>query len=161
MAKLYPPRIPSTIPAFELKRSGQSTIAVPFSLNRLTGKDEIGNFILKIKEIQSNKEILLLYLEVNEANSSKIDYDNGVLYFDIPSSDMLKETLKKGQFYKVQLAHQDLAEAEDNRTTLYYSDVGVVKATGYIDSWIDGLSVIENSYNFANWEFIGKYRNAD
>lgn len=161
MAKLYPPRIPSTIPAFELKRSGQSTIAVPFSLNRLTGKDEIGNFILKIKEIQSNKEILLLYLEVNEENSSKIDYDNGILYFDIPSSDMLKETLKKGQFYKIQLAHQDLAEAEDNRTTLYYSDVGVVKATGYIDSWIDGLSVIENSYNFANWEFIGKYRNAD
>jgi hypothetical protein len=51
MAVLYPPRIPSTIPAFELKADGNISIVVPFSLNRLTGITEVKGFKLKIKTV--------------------------------------------------------------------------------------------------------------
>ena len=49
MAKLYPPVIEGTIPAFN-----GTELTVPFSMNRSVSKDEISGFALKVKTVQSN-----------------------------------------------------------------------------------------------------------
>lgn len=49
MAKLYPPVIEGTIPAFN-----GTDLTVPFSMNRSVSIAQIGGFALKIKTIQSN-----------------------------------------------------------------------------------------------------------
>ena len=55
MARLYPPIINGTIPAF-----CGTTLVVPFSLNRAVAKAEIYGFSLKIKTINGNlKETIL------------------------------------------------------------------------------------------------------
>ena len=49
MAKLYPPVIEGTIPAFY-----GDEIIVPYSMNKSVNKDEIAGFSLKIKTVQNN-----------------------------------------------------------------------------------------------------------
>ena len=49
MAKLYPPYIEGTIPAFT-----GTTIVVPFSLNRANSISDIAGFSLRIKTVQNN-----------------------------------------------------------------------------------------------------------
>ena len=44
MAKLYPPHIEGTIPAFY-----GTTLVVPFSMNQAVGASEVKNIVLKIK----------------------------------------------------------------------------------------------------------------
>lgn len=56
MAKLYPPVIEGTIPAFN-----GATLVVPFSMNRSVSKSQISGFALKIKTIQSNTYITTLH----------------------------------------------------------------------------------------------------
>ena len=53
MAKLYPPHIEGTIPAFT-----GATIVVPFSMNQAVGETEIKALTLKIKKVNSNEVIL-------------------------------------------------------------------------------------------------------
>jgi hypothetical protein len=53
MAKLYPPNIGGTIPAFY--SVGTTTkIVVPFSMNKAVGKSEVFGFSLKIKYVDGN-----------------------------------------------------------------------------------------------------------
>ena len=59
MAKLYPPVIEGTIPAFY-----GDEIIVPYSMNKSVNKDEIAGFSLKIKTVQNN-----LYLGTLEESS--------------------------------------------------------------------------------------------
>ena len=49
MAKLYPPLIEGTIPAFK-----GNELIVPFSMNRAVGKNNIAGFSLKIKTVQNS-----------------------------------------------------------------------------------------------------------
>ena len=58
MAKLYPPYIEGTLPAFCLDSDGGGTIVIPFTLNRAVSKSEISDRIkAKIKTVQ--KDVLL------------------------------------------------------------------------------------------------------
>ena len=50
MAKLYPPNINGTIPAF-CNDNGTVLITVPFSMNKAVSKSEVGGFALKIKTV--------------------------------------------------------------------------------------------------------------
>ena len=50
MAKLYPPYINGTIPAFYYTE-GATTIVVPFTMNRAVSVGEVAGFALKIKTI--------------------------------------------------------------------------------------------------------------
>ena len=52
MAKLYPPIIGGTIPAFYTE--GATKIVVPFSMNKAVGKSEIFGFSLKIKYVDGS-----------------------------------------------------------------------------------------------------------
>ena len=49
MAKLYPPYIEGSIPAFY-----GTSLTVPFSMNRSVGRQEVSGIALKVKTIQSN-----------------------------------------------------------------------------------------------------------
>ena len=126
MAKLYPPMIEGTIPAF-----CGTTLVVPFSMNRAVSRSEVGGFIVKIKTVSGNLKgtISAMNAELSKysANATSLDfssyYDMSVdmqATFEIPSSI----TFTVGQYYKVQLAYIGL-----DGTIGYYSTVGVVKYT--------------------------------
>jgi hypothetical protein len=53
MAKLYPPMIESTLPAFY-----GNAITVPFVMNRAVGKNDITGMYLLVKHIVSGTEVL-------------------------------------------------------------------------------------------------------
>ena len=126
MAKLYPPMIEGTIPAF-----CGTTLVVPFSMNRAVSRSEVGGFIVKIKTVNGNLKgtVSAMNAELSKysanATSSNFSsyYDMSVdmqATFEIPSSI----TFTVGQYYKVQLAYIGL-----DGTIGYYSTVGVVKYT--------------------------------
>ena len=53
MAKLYPPYIEGTIPAFFKDDVGTVMITVPLSMNKAVGEREVKGFKLKIKTAQT------------------------------------------------------------------------------------------------------------
>ena len=53
MAKLYPPYIEGTLPAFCLKE-GDGTITIPFAHNKAVSKADIGNMYIKVKTVQND-----------------------------------------------------------------------------------------------------------
>ena len=58
MAKLYPPQIEGTIPAFCQSSSANETyITVPFAMNKAVSWNDFTYFTLKIKSIQTNNQI--------------------------------------------------------------------------------------------------------
>lgn len=135
MAKLYPPVIEGTIPAFY-----GTTLVVPFSMNRSVGKTDIKGFSLKIKTIQSNTFV---------ANVTSTNYTTSEVSFDISNLQ-----LTEGQSYKLQLAYI----ADDNYSTIsYYSSVGVVKYYGKEGpiTYIDGISNTKS--NFYTGYYVGVF----
>lgn len=116
MAKLFPPLVNGTIPAF-YEEDGTVKITVPFSLNRAVSKSQIKGITLKIKTVQSSS-----YLYTIEQRNE--------LYFDLENSPTAVfyltdySKLRLGQFYKLQIAFID-ATGEIG----YYSTVGVSKYT--------------------------------
>lgn len=117
MAKLFPPIVEGTIPAF-YSENGILKISIPFSLNRAVSKTQIAGLALKIKTVQSSS-----YLYTIEQHNST--------YFDVESSPWVQfefedtnKSLKLGQFYKLQIAFID----KDGNIG-YYSTVGVSKYT--------------------------------
>ena len=119
--KLYPPVIPGSIPAF-YSNGTAAIIAVPFSMNKAVGYDDIDGFKLKIKTAQSNT-----YLTTLTAVKNPDDLANRVVKFNWPdpqsSADESFRKIKIGQFLKVQMAYYK------GETIGYYSTVGVVKYT--------------------------------
>lgn len=127
--KLYPPMIEGTLPAFCKDRiSGITTIQIPFMMNKGVSIAEIKGFNLKIRTVQSQKDIGTLSINL-ESNPNAWVKETNTLYFN---SDL---GLNIGQFYKVQLAYVD-----KNDTIGYYSTVGIIKCTAE-----PLLSIEENS----------------
>jgi hypothetical protein len=54
MAKLYPPQIEGTLPAF-YDTEEKTEIVIPFIMNKTVGWTEIKGLIIKIKNIQNNE----------------------------------------------------------------------------------------------------------
>lgn len=121
MAKLYPPYIEGTIPAFyteNVSGTAQTILTVPFSMNKSVGKANISGFSLKLKTVNSN---VFLYTNLKATAVSDYDIENEyVVSFNLGSATKLRV----GTFYKVQLAYID-TEGEIG----YYSTVGIVKYT--------------------------------
>ena len=59
MAKLYPPYIEGTIPAFT-----GTVLTVPFSMNQAVNANEVYGMALKVKKVNSN-EVIITKLTVN------------------------------------------------------------------------------------------------
>lgn len=152
MAKLYPPYIEGTIPAFT---GGE--IIVPFSMNRAVSKYEIAGFSLRIKTVQNNTFIATI-------NSTQYDLDAMEAYFDVNAynkelldkglteSDTIKFTV--GQFYKLQMAYID-----KQRQIGYYSTVGVIKCTSEPEIYIEDM--VFPGVNNHDHGYIGVYRQKD
>ena len=149
MAKLYPPNIEGTIPAFYTE--GTTKIVVPFSMNKAVGKSEVYGFSLKIKYVDGNV-IDTFQVRKNGANSGASSYDIEEDYkaiFDV-SSLKTNGAIKVGQYYKVQLAYIDV-----NNEVGYYSTIGVVKYTTHPIITIAGLD--ESKVNAHQYAYTGVY----
>lgn len=146
MAKLYPPYIEGTIPAFytETKNGTDQTIlTVPFSMNRSVGKSDIKGFALKMKTVNSN---VFIYSDLTVSTQ---DYDINneyVVEFDLGAASKLKV----GTFYKVQLAY-----VSKSNEVGYYSTVGIVKYTTKPIVRIDNLS--DREPNTTHMTYYGFY----
>lgn len=148
MAKLYPPYIEGSLPAFCLNEEGTGVMPVPFAYNKAVSKLEVKSIIGKFKTIQN--DVLLgsvpgVIVTDSQGNSFADFY---VHEFKIGDIDELK--LEIGQYYKVQLAFVDINNIEG-----YFSTVGVIKFTSLPEVTIDNLDLnfINNNQN----EFIGKF----
>jgi len=107
MAKLYPPNIEGTIPAFYLDEGTTATIVVPFSMNRAVGKSEVYGFSLKIKyvdgsiidtyQVFNSNVVLSDSSEYNIAEGSSYDLEKSLeVFFSVPSN-----LFNVGQYYKI------------------------------------------------------------
>jgi len=150
MAKLYPPYIEGTLPAFYLNKNGDGELVIPFAHNRaLVSKEEISSFAIKIKSVQN--DVLYGDVEVGanwEGNEVKFEVNK----FKIAELEDL--TFKIGQYYKIQIAYID-------RTGIvgYYSTVGVVKCTS--EPEVSIMNFDENKVNNNAAEFIGLFKQAE
>ena len=118
MAKLYPPVIEGTIPAFY-----GTTLVVPFSMNRAVGKADIIGFSLKVKTVQTNTYV---------GTVRSTDFNLTAVNFNVESLNLIA-----GQYYKIQIGYINTDEQVG-----YYSMVGVTKYYGEVGPqiYIDGLS---------------------
>lgn len=131
MAKLYPPYIEGTIPAFY-----GTTLVVPFSMNRAVGINEISNIIVKIKKINNNEVVLTEYAYRFDSNNA---------YFKINQN-----LFNLGQFYRVQIAYIDKSNIIG-----YFSSVGVIKYTALPE--LEILNLQKGITNLHNYEYTGFY----
>ena len=155
MAKLYPPIIPGTLPAFyttENENNGTETkITVPFSMNRAVSSEDIDGFALKLKTAYSNTLI-----DVLKKIDNNLDLASKEITFFLTDNSTLSK-IKPGQFLKAQLAY---INTDNNTETIgYYSTVGVIKYTDKPEISIENLS-LESTNNFQN-TYIGKYKSND
>ena len=140
MAKLYPPNIAGTLPAF----FGES-FTIPFSHNRAVSASEIGGYTLKMKTIQSNK---IVAIDVRGVESA-----DGLITFTFDEENRL-QPFNIGQSYKVQIAYID-----DDGVEGYFSTVGVVKYTYEPEVLINNSS--SSTIHAHTYNYIGSYTNKD
>ena len=140
MAKLYPPYINGTIPAFYCgKGTTKTSIVVPFTMNRAVAAGEVAGFALKIKTINGDvKDVLYSY------NANIVTTSNASVTFSTSSTFLV------GQYYKVQLAYIDSAGVIG-----YYSTVGIIKCTTKPVVEIEGLTF--GQANTHNYSYTGVY----
>ena len=136
MAKLYPPYLEGTIPAFY-----GNSITVPFSMNRAVGKNEIRGFSLLIKSIQTGDQLA-------ELKAFKYNLENGTATFNLNSINYLV-----GQPYKFQLAYIG------NEGIGYYSTVAIAKYTE--PPTIEIKNLIKNFLNKHIYNYVGEYKTKD
>jgi len=137
MAKLYPPYIDGTLPAFCLDEEGNGEISIPFIYNDAVSEYDVKSLMVKIKTVQNDE----LLGDVPLGKNGKIKIKNFKLN---------KTTLIVGQFYKIQLACVDY-----NGIVGYYSTVGVIKCTAEPEVYIDGFT--PKKINNNNHNFLGIY----
>lgn len=142
MAKLYPPQINGTIPAFYSDHiKGTTEMVVPFSMNRAVSLYEVKGMELKIKSLNGTL--------IGVVESSFIDSVEMEATFDV-SSYIHKFNI--GSYYKIQVAY-----IEKNTNDIgYYSTVGIIKYTALPDVYIEGLSVTKTNLN--KYTYVGVYK---
>ena len=171
-AKLYPPQIAGSLPAFcktydILKDlSIGARITIPFIMNAGVGEAEVKGFALRLKTASSNTYICpVLYSTDWDREKSTVTFELGEEYANL---------LNEGQFYKVQLAYytyktelvlnpttglfeetiMDITNY-DNFIIGYYSTVGIIKCISKPKIFIEGYNF--DSVNLFNGTFLGVY----
>lgn len=142
MAKLYPPVIAGTIPAF----CGTS-IEVPFSMNRAVGISEFNGFALKIKKVSGS-----LVGTIVEKDAAKW-LEKRVITFKLP--EQIVKELRAGEFYKIQIAYVKNVDTTSQQIGIY-STIGVVKYTTMPVVEIEGMST--SAINNHCYSYNGVYR---
>jgi len=147
MAKLYPPNISGTIPAFYYVKGAANDIVVPFTMNRAVSPDDIAGFVLQIKSM-NNKFNEVVSATMRSANISAAGKSS--VRFHV--SEQIKFTV--GQFYKVQLAYKD-----KDGVIGYYSTVGIIKCTTKPKISIDHLVTGQTNIHMSS--YTGVYSQSD
>lgn len=142
MAKLYPPYLEGTIPAFY-----GNSITVPFAMNRAVGKNEIRGFSLLIKSIQTGNQL------GKELKAFKYDLENGTATFNLKDSRNSINCLV-GQSYKFQLAY-----IGNGGSIGYYSTVAIAKYTE--PPTIEIKNLVKHSLNKHIYNYVGEYKTKD
>ncbi len=152
MAKLYPPQIEGTIPAFcKSSNINETFITVPFAMNKAVSWKDFTYFTLKVKSIQTNNQIYYTNVLTSE-KSTNLNKEKMEIYFPIEDS-VLDEKFKIGTSYKIQIAYRN--ENGDG----YFSTVGIIKYTTNPDVYIaDQQNGILQS---ANNSYLGVYSQKD
>lgn len=146
MAKLFPPLIEGTVPAFYSEGDGAVKITVPFSLNRGVSKKDIKGLVLKIKTVQSSS-----YLgTIQQTNSLYFNLDNSPYVIFYLNKD-ISNKIRKGQFYKLQIAFID-----KKNEIGYYSTVGISKYTALPTVFINNFN--KSMINTHVYEYSGVYQ---
>ena len=138
MAKLYPPNINGTIPAF-CGSEGTTKIVVPFSMNRAVAASEVAGFALKVKTINGDVKGV-----IQNNIPPLITTSNASVTFTTNMNFTI------GQFYKVQLAYIDA-----DGVIGYYSTVAIIKCTSKPTVIIEGLELGKS--NVHNYTYTGVY----
>lgn len=143
MAKLYPPNISGTLPAFSSYK-----ITVPFSMNRAVSTSEVIGFAIKIKAVNDNS---LIY-----SGTEGTFYSLGAnckVTFTIPSNIKLYV----GEFYKIQIAYigQETSGTQKVNNIGYFSTVGIAKYTTKPLVSIAGLD--SSNANIHEYHYQGVY----
>ena len=145
MAKLYPPYIEGTLPAFTLDSSGNGTITIPFELNRAVSMVDVKSAQIKVKTVQNDVLITSFGAQINP--------ENRTISVSVKDGSIDKWTIKNGDYYKLQIAFVDTSGEIG-----YYSTVGVIKCTSKPTIGIEGFE--ESAINNNRHEFIGYYENS-
>lgn len=138
MAKLYPPLIEGTLPAF----TDTGVLTIPFAMNPSVSWNEVKKLIVKIKSVYDNETIMTL-------QTSDYDKDTQQAWFDFDTDDFIV-----GASYKVQMAYMD-----KNNEYGYYSTVGIIKYTTEPEVIIEGLEDSQLHSDFR--AYIGQYSQKD
>ena len=77
MAKLYPPYIEGSIPAFF-----GTSLTVPYEMNKTVGYEDISGFELKITTVSTNKLIAII-------DTINYDINKKEVYFNMPVEKMV------------------------------------------------------------------------
>lgn len=159
MAKLYPPYLEGTLPAFSLDDKGNGVMTIPFTFNRATNVANVTSAKIKIKTVQN--DVLLASVKAADCGGryEVLDADaNGQVTFYITNWKLYEDenlfSFKIGQYYKIQLAFFD----EDGNEG-YYSTVGVIKCTSDPIVKIVGFENTEINKNAP--EFIGYFEQGE
>lgn len=149
MAKLYPPQLEGTIPAFYAE-NGTAFLTIPFAMNQAVSKSDISAIAVKIKSIL-NSEVL------TTQETTNIDYQNNVLTINLEN---YQDFLTVGQFYKVQIAYVHKEKDETISETGYYSTVAITKFTAKPTVSLAGDYKPGKLYSAA-YAYTGEYKQKD
>ena len=142
MSKLLPPIIDGIIPAFYTDDKKGTQITVPFSSNRAVSPAQVGGFALKLKTVQSTTYLFDLKIKSTDEipGFDKANFN----YATFTLTDDQVAQLRRGQYYKVQIAYIDL-----NDIVGHFSSVGSIKYTTKPELSIMNLdSALINSHKY-------------
>ena len=147
-AKLYPPQIEGTLPAFCLQYDKSNsnilatTIKIPYSNNATVNEELISGFILRLRTASTGSYLFPPII------STTYNIQESVVSFVIPAN--YARLLNEGQYYKVQIAYKDSQDIPG-----YFSTVGIIKCTSKPSVYINNLNA--DNINFFVNEFTGIY----
>lgn len=157
MAKLLPPLVEGTIPAF-YNNNGIVNITIPFTMNRAVSKTSVKGFSIKVKTAQNSTYLYsaevtdIAYYNINVGSPYVILRINN----DIREQAEFLNKLKEGQYYKFQIAY---ISSEDNSIG-HFSTVTVGKYT-YQPSIVEILNTNRNAISSRAYSYTGFYSNKD
>lgn len=155
MAKLYPPYIEGTLPAFCLNNAGDGIVTIPFAHNKAVSISDIGPVMyVKVKTVQNDVLIGSNSAEWTSDVSSEDALADGKIIIEVKGNSALNGIWqpKVGQFYKIQIAYGDV-----NSIVGYYSTVGVIKCTSKPSVSILNMesgNIVNNNRNV----FVGEFK---
>lgn len=122
-------------------------LEVPFTMNKMTSKSEIGGVKMRIRAADTDLELGRLAAEDTQVSSNSLSY----AYFDLTP---IAASIIVGKYYKIQLAYID---AQDSTNIGYYSTVSIVKCTAYPSVGIANLSSTSTNPDYGS--YVGEYSN--